>query len=554
MGQLEDLQPGASIRGILPDSLITVVNVQWFGSEALELTYKDPFGRVSNELLYRNDEPRLDRRVARTIYLGSAPNPSAANRGLEDRQVKLGCVMPGESPAIFGDALRRLAARATYLYQDGPRYWYSTQPTVTKLAEDRAEQLKRDPDKVVMELDRRLRKDLEHKGDFSRVHPLPGSSADIPDDFDARLVVLGVDHPYSKESGNPALTAAKAILENRGNSPRLFRNALSFLAVDKTRLQDLDEAVRKFLAWESILAEKDTLDLSPHQVKQAENQRTGADGAVIARLPESYQWLLVPAQSDPQAPVELQAIRLSGSDALAVRAGRKMKNDELLISSYASSLLRMEMDRVPLWRGDHVAIRQLIDDFGRYLYLPRLKNPGVLLDAIRDGVGLLTWTLDSFAYADSYDEETKRYRGLRGGQMIMIDEDSSGLLVRPEIARAQMEAEAIPKPVPDHGDGPTITGVEGTEPPVIPPPSPTEPPKPKRYHGTVELDPERVGRDAGRIADEVITHLVGQLGASVRVTLEIEAEIPNGTPDTVVRIVTENGRTLKFKSGGFEVE
>ena len=89
------------------------------------------------------------RRVARTIYLGSAPTAAAANRGIEDRQVKLGCVMPGESPAVFGDALRRLSAAATYLYQDGPRYWYSTQPTVTKFAEDRAEQLKRDPDKVV---------------------------------------------------------------------------------------------------------------------------------------------------------------------------------------------------------------------------------------------------------------------------------------------------------------------------------------------------------------------------------------------------------------------
>src|SRR5215216_3087301 len=69
------------------------------------------------------------RRVARTIYLGSAPTATAANRGIEDRRVKLGCVMPGESPAVFGDALRRLAGAATYLYQDGPRYWYSTQPS-----------------------------------------------------------------------------------------------------------------------------------------------------------------------------------------------------------------------------------------------------------------------------------------------------------------------------------------------------------------------------------------------------------------------------------------
>jgi SNF2 family DNA or RNA helicase len=59
MTRLEDLQPTAAVRGILPDQLVIVVSVQWFGSEALELTYKGPFGRVANELLYRHDQPRL---------------------------------------------------------------------------------------------------------------------------------------------------------------------------------------------------------------------------------------------------------------------------------------------------------------------------------------------------------------------------------------------------------------------------------------------------------------------------------------------------------------
>jgi len=115
---------------------------------------KDVDGPGSLPLRIDGEVPNLGefaacRRVARTVYMGSAPTSKAANRGLEDRQIKLGCVMPGESPAVFGDALRRLAGAATYLYQDGPRYWYSTQPTVTKLAEDRAEQLKRDSDAVV---------------------------------------------------------------------------------------------------------------------------------------------------------------------------------------------------------------------------------------------------------------------------------------------------------------------------------------------------------------------------------------------------------------------
>jgi SNF2 family DNA or RNA helicase len=58
--KLEQLQPNAAIRGIVPDVLVTVVSVQWFGSEALELTYKTPTGKVANELLYRHDEPRLE--------------------------------------------------------------------------------------------------------------------------------------------------------------------------------------------------------------------------------------------------------------------------------------------------------------------------------------------------------------------------------------------------------------------------------------------------------------------------------------------------------------
>ena len=525
---------------------------------------KDVDGPSSLPLRLDGEVPNLgkfaaSRRVARAIYLGSAPTADAAQRGIEDRRIKLGCVMPGESPAVFGDALRRLAGAATYLYQDGPRYWYSTQPTVTKLAEDRAEQLRRDPDKVVQELGSRLRSDLRNSGEFNRVHPLPQSGQDVPDDRDARLVVLAIDTPYSKERGNPAETAAKAILESRGSVPRLYRNSLVFLAVDKTRLQDLDEAVRRYLAWESILGEREPLDLSPYQVKQAEIQKEAASSAVTARLPEAYQWLLVPGQSRPDAPIEWLAMRLSGQDALAARASKKLKGDELLVTGFAASRLRMELDRVPLWRGDHVPIKQIVEDFARYLYLPRVSDPTVLLKSISDGVALLTWEHDAFAVADSFDDEAKRYRGLRGGQLVSLpDADAPGLLVKPDVARRQLDAE---KPQPD-GGGEAVhpgTGGDGTAPadgpgPGVPPPDTPTATQPVRFHGTVPLDSTRVGRDASRIADEVISHLSGLVGAKVTVTLEISAEVPSGAPDHVVRTVTENSRTLKFTNQGFEKE
>ncbi|MGA3403790.1 MAG: DUF499 domain-containing protein, partial [Acetobacteraceae bacterium] len=543
------------------DELTRYLSDQW-----KPIIEKDVDGPNALPLRIDADVPNLGkfaatRRVARTLYLGSAPTASAANRGIEDRRVKLGCVMPGETPAVFGDALRRLSAGATFLYQDGPRYWYSTQPTVTKLAEDRAEQLKRNTDPVVAEIADRLRADLRTMGDFRRIHTMPQSGADVPDDMEARLVVLGTDHTYTRDANNKAQAAAAAILQSRGNSPRLFQNSLVFLAVDQARLQDLDEAVRRSLAWSSILAEQKELNLDPHQVRQAETQQKSADSVVAARIPEAYQWLLLPVQTTPQMPVQWQAYRQSGQESLAIRASKKLRSEELLVPALAGTRLRMELDRVPLWRGDHVTVRQLTEDFARYVYLPRLCDPGVLVAAVQDGLALLLWQKESFAYADSYDEAAGRYRGLRCGQRVdVIQPSSEGLLVKPDVAFRQQQTDQAAAAAITAGPVVTGTGLayDQTDSLGAGPSSSTDGAKPntrpKRYHGTVALDATRAGRDAGRIAEEVIAHLAGIVGAKLTVTLEIEATVPDGVPENVVRTVTENSRTLKFTSHGFEKE
>ena len=512
---------------------------------------RDVDGADSLPLRIDSDQPNLGkfsagRRVARAIFLGSAPTTGAAHRGIEDRRVKLGCVMPGESPAVFGDALRRLATAATYLYEDNARYWYATQPTVTKLAEDRAEQMRRNPDRIVQEIGERMRADLRQFGDFSRVHAWPHSGHDVPDDPDARLVVLGIEHPYGKGGESAAEKQAQEILESRGTTPRIYRNALVFLAADTTRLQELDEAVRRFLAWESIVAEREQLNLAPQQVRQAETRRDTASAEATSRIPETYRWLLVPVQNTPQDPVTWDVLSVTGTDPLAVRAARKLKGQEGLVTAYASTLLRMEMDRVPLWRDDHVSIAQLVEDYARYPYLPRLRDPQVLLGSIRDGLNLITWAQDTFAYAESFDEEGGRYRGLRAGEGIELSDASApGVLVKPAVARKQLDAEVDPPPP-----------IVDPPPPIIDPPPPPPPSLrvPKRFHGAVILDAGRVGLDASQIANEVISHMDGLVGAKVTVTLEIEAERPDGFPENVVRTVNENSSTLKFTDHGFEHE
>ena len=546
---IDDPRVQSELTRYLPDHWTPVIEKDVDGPRALPQRID---GEVSNL-----GKRSACRRVARTVYLGSAPAAGAPQRGLEDRRIKLGCVLPGESPALFGDALRRLAAQATYLYQDGPRYWYDTRPTVTKLAEDRAEQLRRDPDRVAQAIGERLRDALREAGGFSRVHVSPRSGHDVPDERETRLVVLGIEHPHQREAGSAAQAAAAALLESRGTVPRLYRNTLVFLAADQTRLQDLDEAVRRHLAWESILAERQALDLSPHQVRQAETQRDAAAEAVAARLPETYQWLLTPMQKEPAAPITWEAARLTGQGALADRATRRLKSDDLLAASFAGTRLRMELDRVPLWRGDRAAVSELVEYFASHLYLPRLESPAVLLRAVADGVGLLTWEAEGFGYADGFDEQTDRYRGLRGGQMVVLaDADAAGVLVKPDAARRQIDADASARSGTASGESETPAGTGGGESEnkgegeEAPPPDPP----PTRFHGSASLDAARAGRDAGRIADEVISHLAGLVGADVKVTLEIDAEMPGGAPDHVVRTVTENSRTLKFDSHGFERE
>jgi len=529
---------------------------------------KDVDGPHSLPLRLDRENPNLGRysacrRVARTLYLGSAPTLHSANRGLEDKQVRLGCVQPGESVATFGDAIRRLTDQATHLYVDGRRYWYSTQQSVARLAQDRAAQL--DDDTVFEEIKRRLRAEQGSRGDFARVHPCPQSSAEIPDEREARLIVLNPEtatHATAIEQGE-AIGVATSILEGRGNSPRLYRNSIVFLAADQKRLPELEQAVRQYLAWKSIDAERVQLNLDAFQSNQAHTKCEQANDTIKQRIPETYQCLLVPSQRNPNDPVTWTQLRLQGQDPLAVRASKKLKNEEMLIAPsagqpvpFAGTRLRLELDRVPLWRGDHVPLKQLVEDFSQYIYLPRFRDPEVLVAAVRDGLALLTWKDDSFAYADSWDSTTQRYRGLRAGCPTTVTLDGESLLVKPEIAAKQIDADAQTSQTAT-GSGPVsqdsrqaggavVTDGAGSSvgeqrPRVL-----------RRFHGSVVIDSTRLGRDAGKIAEEVVQHISGLMGAEVEVTLEIEARIPDGAPEHVVRTVTENCRTLRFRSQGFE--
>ncbi|MCJ2542490.1 Swt1 family HEPN domain-containing protein [Thermostichus vulcanus] len=545
---MDDPQVQSELTRYLEDNWLPVIDKDVDGANSLPLTLdrgNPNLGRYS-----------ACRRVTRTIYMGSAPTLRAANRGLDDRRIKLGCVQPGESVATFGDALRRLTDQATYLYVDeSKRYWVSTQPNVNRTAQERAEQLLRDRHPIWEEIIKRLKSD-KNRGEFSAVHVAPDSTADIPDDPTpgVRLVVLAPQHLHSKGTpDSPARQWVAQALNQRGSSPRYYKNTLLFLAPDKTKLENLERSTAQYLAWQAIVAEKEALNLDVFQSNQATTKLKQSNQDVENLLRDTYQWLLVPYQPDAQGTIEWKETRLQGQDSPILQASRKATHEGDLLPAYSATNLRLEaLDRF-LWRDTHhIDLKRLWEYLTQYLYLPRLKDQSVLLQAVRDGVA--SWA-DNFAYAEGFDETKGKYLGLRVATGISPSISPQNLLVKPEVAQQQLDRERREgreqgREDRERGNKPTVPAS------LTPPPSPLtplpSPPSLRRFYGNVEIDAMRINRDASTIADEVIQHLTALNGATVKITLEIEAEIPEGVPDDVARTVMENCRTLKFKSQSFE--
>jgi predicted AAA+ superfamily ATPase len=512
------------------------------------------------------------RRVARTLYLGTAPGAEAKNPGIDDRRVRLGCVQPGETTAVFGDALRRLADRAKYIHVDANRYWLSTKPNLNRMAEDRAAALLREPELLHADIERRLRieQDGRRRGDFAGVHACPSSPGDVPDEPEARLVILGPQYGHRKGSEESAARKfAAELLASKGSGPRLERNCVVFLAPDKKELDALLDATAHFIAWKSIYEQREPLNLDPFHQTQARGKTDEFDRTVDLRIQASWIHALVPVQPGATAEVKWDEIKVTGGDTLAKRTGAKLRAEELLLVELASDALtkgdtigrmggarlRMELDRY-LWADkNHVSFGQLGEWFARFLYLPRVKNRETLVRAVQDGAARCGMD-ETFVLANGWDEERKRYRGLAVSPASHAVIEKSTLIVKPEAARAQQEADQTVLPLGAAGAQTTPATRHPTPPrgvPAVTPP-PSAPAPPTLFVGSVKLDSSRIGRDAGRIAEEVIQHLSTLPGADAEVTLEIRVTVPGGVEEDVVRTVLENAGTLKFRVKGFERE
>lgn len=516
-----------------------------------------------NSIPYQKDRnPRYGRilaarRVARAIMLGSAPTARDQTvRGLEASRIRLGIVQPGESISDFNDALNTLHGSLSYLYNspNGNRFWYDTRPTLRKTAEDRASQVSASD--VEVEIDGRLKK-LRKENPFAGIHACPASSLDIPDDQAVRLVILRSGDTYQRKAERSKATeAVEDILNNRGSSPRIFKNMLAFVAPDYDNLGSLQAEVKRFIAWKSIVTEKDELNLDGNQIREAQQNLDRSNHTVDLRINETYCWLMVPYidQFGDMKTIQWEVSSISGGDdSIVAKAAKKMIQSEQIITNWAPALLLMQLDDL-LWKDSNdIQIKNLWGYLTTYCYLPRLANYSVLEDTILRGLA----SDEYFALAGAYSGS--RYVDLQFNKTLMSI-NQSDLLVKAQVAMKQIVAEQKETPPQPGGqpggEQPGPGGTPGGEPPAGPGGTPGPGPQPAKdnthFFMSAKLDTTRVNRDVNDYVQEIIQHLMAVEGSDVELTLEVNVNAPNGIPSGTVRTVSENCRTLKITNFGFD--
>lgn len=496
-------------------------------------------------------------RAARAVFLATSPHLGSSRGGLTGPALRLACAQPGDQISIFGDALRELSERAAYLYREGDRYWFATQPTLNRIADERAKEVTNDDaDAEIADI---LRKEQASRGGFHRVHAAPDNPLDVED---ARFVALVILSPlYCHATRSDTLTSAQNIvtdtLQRRGSTQRRFRNTLIFVAADESGLDTCREIARKFIAWRSIVNDEDiTANLTRAQNEDAEQRMRQSAEGLAQRIRSTWSHVLYPAQStdggNGSGPATGFAIehtsvtnRAPGKPIPQV-VYDKLHSNGVIVSELGPDTFMAEISKIWEETTPHIPVATLLDWFASYVYLPRLRDDVTLTTAIEN----LVAKIDSpVAFAEGFDEATEEYRGV-SQLRLSIANIASGLLVWRR-ALPQKEEGTPAKDYPTSHDN-THTPTSDI---VAEGPADTSH-RAKRFFGSITLDPDKAGLQVAKIAEEILFELTRPKGATITLTLEIEGTSADGYPDDVIDVVRSNIRDLKLNPGevGFEEE
>lgn len=378
------------------------------------------------------------------------------------------------------------------------------------------------------------------------------------DRIDLQALLTIIDRMWKEAFASSLKRQARSYL----NEIRVFRNQWAHHGVFT-----LDEAERAIgtigLLIENISAEqtkaieeeKEELNLAVSELRQVKNSKNKEDKELQNLLEHVYEWVLVPNEDEEKPWEQYRLNSVNGEDCIA-KASKKLVTEEELIVEWSPQLFAKELKQWIWKEQEDVRVKQVWNYLTQYLYFSRLKNIEVLRQTIQRG-------LDSkqfFGYAEGKDE-LDNYRGFRFGELgVRVQIDENSLLIRPDIAKIiakYQDAEkqdtetaatvadidpSIEETAPFVREKPISIGQALAKPPRK---QQTKPAKVyQRFNGIATLPPERIAFHINQIWEEIIQLVQNLDQVELNIRLDIEAKIPQGIPEHLVRALRENARQL----------
>ena len=364
----------------------------------------------------------LGSRSSTTIFLYSFSG--GVEKGAHLGEVKRSATTTENPSSVIAEAVEQLKNNLFYLQSQNDKYFFSNQPNLNRILLTKMENIK---DRDVLEAEEALLKQ-QIRGGKLKVFLWPEKPRDIPDNEELKLVIA--------KNQDPAFM--RAVLESKGDSPRVNRNTVFFLAPSEPEISTFQDSLKKKMAYEQIEADK-TLNLSGEQRTDIKNSLKRAQENLQDAVRRLYRVLYIPTK-DGLKDSDMGIPTYGATKGIDQDAYDKLRNEQEILEKIAPLVIRERYLRGP----EYVRVVQIFDSMLKTPGERRAVGPEVLEAGIVQGVkqGL-------FGLGDLKDNHTPVCRYFREDATVSATDVE--VLIREDLCITQRKSQLSTLGVPDIG-------------------------------------------------------------------------------------------------------
>jgi len=310
--------------------------------------------------------------LATSIFLASFTAAEERRTGASLSELKIAVWQPGLEPAVITEAMNLLDRTLLYLHEENGLYLFSLQPSLVRLKIDFMERIT--TDEIRKELEQRLKELAKESGDWQV--RITDKAEDVPDTRDLQMVVLPPETPIEE-----ATQKVQKIFETTGANPRVYRNALVVVAVDRNGKERAEAQVKEFLALKRIESSEERKRLSQRDQQRLKEDKDNADKESSRELCNAYRIVFKQTEEGLEK-LDMGAMSVGESLNLVKRVQDFLHRKDLLMTEKVNPAQVKEL----MGDAKEKALEDIWQDYGKFPRLPILLNRGVLAEAVRMGV------------------------------------------------------------------------------------------------------------------------------------------------------------------------